>query len=293
MTAFPFQLVQRDEPAELMQACSHHLEQCLQQRLAEPKPRPLGLATGRTMEPLYGALVARLQRWPQPQLEQLRRHWLSFNLDDYVGLRAGDPSGYGAYMQKHLGQPLGLGPQQLCVPQADAADPQAAAQAYQQRLAAAGGVGVQLLGLGSNGHVGFNEPPCGAQVGCRVVQLSAATRAERGLLAAIRSRCPRPPSPLGSRRFLKPPRSIWWSPAGKAAILKAAAGGPSEQLPASWLRQHGRVAVGGLGRHGLMAWQFGLIAAAPSPMWWGVTLKGACRCARCSPCSLSRPAIQR
>ena len=144
MTAFPFQLVQRDQPAELMQACSQHLEQCLQQRLSQSNPRPLGLATGRTMEPLYGALVARLQRWPQQQLEHLRRHWLSFNLDDYVGLRAGDPSGYGAYMQKHLGQPLGLGPQQLCLPQADATDPGAAAQAYQQRLAAAGGVGVQL-----------------------------------------------------------------------------------------------------------------------------------------------------
>ena len=59
MTAFPFQLVQRDEPAALMQACSQHLEQCLQQRLSEPSSRPLGLATGRTMEPLYGALVAR------------------------------------------------------------------------------------------------------------------------------------------------------------------------------------------------------------------------------------------
>ena len=74
-----------------MQACSRHLEQCLQQRLSESHPRPLGLATGRTMEPLYGALVARLLRWPHAQLDHLRRHWLSFNLDDYVGLRAGDP----------------------------------------------------------------------------------------------------------------------------------------------------------------------------------------------------------
>ena len=74
------------------------------------------------------ALVARLKLWPQEQLQQLCRHWLSFNLDDYVGLSAGDPSGYSAYMQKHLGQPLGLGPQQLRLPQPDAVDPEAAAQ---------------------------------------------------------------------------------------------------------------------------------------------------------------------
>ena len=244
MTAFPFQLVQRDQPAELMQACSQRLEQCLQQRLSQSNPRPLGLATGRTMEPLYGALVARLQRWPQPQLEHLRRHWLSFNLDDYVGLRVGDPSGYGAYMQKHLGQPLGLGPQQLCLPQADATDPGAAAQAYQQRLSAAGGVGVQLLGLGSNGHVGFNEPPCGAQVGCRVVQLSAATRAQNaGLFGGDPQQVPEAAITLGLKEILEATEiHLVVTGSGKAAILKKLLqGGPSEQLPASWLRQHGHV----------------------------------------------------
>tara|TARA_B100001540_G_scaffold223637_1_gene197864 strand:- start:1745 stop:2509 length:765 start_codon:yes stop_codon:yes gene_type:complete len=244
VTAFPFQLEQRDDPAALMQACSHHLEQCLQQRLSEPNPRPLGLATGRTMEPLYAALVARLQRWPQPQLQHLRRHWLSFNLDDYVGLEAGDPSGYGSYMQKHLGQHLGLGPEQLCLPQAAAADPQAAAEAYQQRLAAAGGVGVQLLGLGSNGHVGFNEPPCGAEMGCRVVQLSAATRAQNaGLFGGDPQQVPQTAITLGLKEILEATEiHLVVTGSGKAAILqKLLNEGPSAQLPASWLRQHGRV----------------------------------------------------
>ena len=244
MTAFPFQLVQRDQPAELMQACSQHLEQCLQQRLSQSNPRPLGLATGRTMEPLYGALVARLQRWPQQQLEHLRRHWLSFNLDDYVGLPAGDASGYGAYMQRHLGQPLGLGPQQLRLPEAGADDPEAAAQAYQQGLADAGGVGLQLLGLGSNGHVGFNEPPCGPQIGCRVVQLSAATRAQNaGLFGGDPERVPAAAITLGLREILEATEiHLVVTGSSKAAILqKLLREGPSEQLPASWLRHHPRV----------------------------------------------------
>lgn len=227
-----------------MQACSRHLEQCLQQRLSESHPRPLGLATGRTMEPLYGALVARLLRWPQAQLDHLRRHWLSFNLDDYVGLRAGDPSGYGAYMQKHLGQPLGLGPQALRLPEPDVADPVAAAQAYQQCLAAAGGVGLQLLGLGSNGHVGFNEPPCGPQMGCRVVQLSAATRAQNaGLFGGDPQRVPQAAITLGLKEILEATEiHLVVTGSSKAAILqKLLREGPSEQLPASWLRHHSRV----------------------------------------------------
>jgi len=174
----------------------------------------------------------------------LRRQWLSFNLDDYVGLKAGDPSGYGAYMQKHLGQPLGLGPGQLCLPEAAAADPQVVAQAYQQRLAAAGGVGVQLLGLGSNGHVGFNEPPCGAEVGCRVVQLSAATRAQNaGLFGGDPQKVPQAAITLGLKEILEATEiHLVVTGSGKAAILqKLLNEGPSEQLPASWLRQHGRV----------------------------------------------------
>ena len=241
MTAFPFQLVQRDDPAALMQACSRHLEQCLLHRLAEPNPRPLGLATGRTMEPLYGALVARLKLWPQEQLQQLCRHWLSFNLDDYVGLSVGDPSGYSAYMQKHLGQPLGLGPPQLRLPQPDAVDPEAAAQAYQQSLAATGGVGLQLLGLGSNGHVGFNEPPCGPLMACRVVQLSAATRQQNaGLFGGDPQRVPEAAITLGLKEILAAEEiHLVVTGSGKAAILKKLLDDePSEQLPASWLRQH-------------------------------------------------------
>ena len=63
MPAFPYQLVHRPTALELMDVCTALLEQRLQERLEQQRPRPLGLATGRTMEPLYAALVKRLRAW--------------------------------------------------------------------------------------------------------------------------------------------------------------------------------------------------------------------------------------
>ena len=85
-----------------------HLE-CHLRGWQGPDPlKPLGLATGRTMEPLYRTLVERLLLWSTDELESLRARWCSFNLDEYLGLSADDPRGYRAYMTHHLAAPLGL-----------------------------------------------------------------------------------------------------------------------------------------------------------------------------------------
>ena len=68
--------------------------------------RPLGLATGRTMEPVYAGLVKRLQTWSGSDLQKLRKVWSSFNLDEYIGLEGRDPRSYQAFMDAWLGQPL-------------------------------------------------------------------------------------------------------------------------------------------------------------------------------------------
>ena len=124
--------------------------------------KPLGLATGRTMEPVYGALVEQLGALPSRERQELLAGWSSFNLDEYVGLGPGDPESFAASMERFLGAPLGLAPGQLRLPDGLAPHPEREARRYGQAIAAAGGLGVQLLGLGDNGHVGFNEPPCAA-----------------------------------------------------------------------------------------------------------------------------------
>ena len=244
MPVFPHHFVQRPAPQDLLQACVDALEQRLLQRLKQQQPRPLGLATGRTMEPLYQALVTRLKAWPPQQLAALQRSWLSFNLDEYVGLPWADPAGYRHYMRQWLADPLGLSEAQLRLPDGSAPDPAAAAQTYGDSLAAAGGVGLQLLGLGSNGHVGFNEPPCGADAACRVVELSVATRQQNAqLFGGVAERVPARAITLGLQEILAAEEiHLVVTGAAKAGILKRLLGSsPDPNLPASWLRQHPRV----------------------------------------------------
>ena len=136
----------------------------------------LGLATGRTMEPVYAALRSRILALAPAEREPLLARWRSFNLDEYVGLAADHPASFAAFMRQQVGDPLSLAAQCLQLPDGVAADPDQEARRYAAALEAAGGLDLQLLGLGGNGHVGFNEPPCGPEAPCRCLELSAATR---------------------------------------------------------------------------------------------------------------------
>ena len=242
MSGFPHQLEQRSTAEALCDALAERLEDQLRARRCGD--RPLGLATGRTMEPLYAALVRRLQGWRTDELAALKACWSSFNLDEYRGLAASDPRSYRRFMAEQLGGPLQIPDAALRLPDGSAADGDGAAAAYGAALARCGGIGVQLLGLGSNGHVGFNEPPCGPLMACRVVQLSAATRQQNaGLFGGDPQRVPEAAITLGLKEILAAEEiHLVVTGSGKAAILKKLLDDePSEQLPASWLRQHPRV----------------------------------------------------
>lgn len=202
---------------------------------------PLGLATGRTMEPVYAALVARIQALPAEVRHPLLAGWLSFNLDEYVGLGPGDPASFAAAMRQHLAGPLGLAPGQLQLPDGRAADPPAEARRYAAAVAAAGGISLQLLGLGLNGHVGFNEPPCGADAPCRCVELSAATRSQNAAaFGADPQAVPARAITLGLAEILAARQLLLVvTGAGKTAVLqRLLQEPPNPALPASWLQLH-------------------------------------------------------
>jgi glucosamine-6-phosphate deaminase len=207
---------------------------------------PLGLATGRTMESVYAALAGGVAAL-SPQLQQRLRHqWLSFNLDEYVGIGPGDACSFAGFMDSHLVRPLGLDPARVRLPDGLAPDPAAEARRYGRELAAAGGIGLQLLGLGLNGHVGFNEPPCVAEASTRVVELCPTTRRQNaaafgGDPAAV----PAQAITLGLAEILAARRILLVvTGAAKAPIVRALLHQPvSEQLPASWLQGHSSVEV--------------------------------------------------
>lgn len=228
------------------QAVAEHVAGVLLEAMLDGSAWPLGLATGRTMEPVYAALVRRVAALAQQQQEGLRQCWLSYNLDEYVGLGAAHPGSFHAAMHRHLLEPLQLAPSRLRLPEGFAVDPHAEAERYGAALAAAGGIGLQLLGLGLNGHVGFNEPPAAADSRCHCLHLSAATRRQNaaafgGDPAAVPARA----ITLGLAEILAARRILLvvTGPA-KAPVLPALLGQPpGAELPASWLQGHPQVEV--------------------------------------------------
>jgi glucosamine-6-phosphate deaminase len=174
-------------------------------------------------------------------LQLLLQRWLSFNLDEYVGLPPENPSSFAAFMGHHLVRPLGLHPSQVLLPDGAAANPAEAADCFAAKIRSAGGIGAQLLGLGSNGHVGFNEPPCGPDVRCRVVKLSPATRSQNAsAFQGSPGLVPKQAITLGLHEILAANElHLIVTGAAKAEILRKALDREGDpDVPASWLRRH-------------------------------------------------------
>ncbi len=133
----------------------------------------LGLATGSTPLALYQRLI-----------EGCRAGALSFraattfNLDEYLGLDAAHPQSYRHYMERHLFAHVDIDPARTHVPGGDATNARRASAEYDACIAACGGIDLQLLGIGRNGHIGFNEPYSSLHSRTRVKTLTARTIAD-------------------------------------------------------------------------------------------------------------------
>jgi glucosamine-6-phosphate deaminase len=137
----------------------------------------LGCATGRTMEAVYDELVNAHQAG-RVDLARLR----TFNLDEYVGLAPDDPRSYHHYMRERLFDRVGLSPERSRLPNGVAADLPAEARSYEAAIAAAGGIDLQLLGMGATGHIGFNEPLSALMSRTREKALTPTTRSQNAAM---------------------------------------------------------------------------------------------------------------
>lgn len=113
----------------------------------------LGLATGNTPLHLYQELI-RLHQRENLDFSQVT----TFNLDEYVGLPPEHPSSYTSFMLQNLFQHINVPPERIHIPNGMAADIPAECRLYEEAIRAAGGIDLQILGIGSDGHIGFNEP---------------------------------------------------------------------------------------------------------------------------------------
>jgi glucosamine-6-phosphate deaminase len=137
--------------------------------LATGAIRVLGVATGASPIPIYEALAARAV---SPRALEL------VALDEYVGLASSDPRSFAAYVRHRIATPLGVSRERTHVPDGAASDPASAAANFESTIDRIGPVDVQILGVGTNGHIGFNEPGSSADSFTRVVALSERTRSD-------------------------------------------------------------------------------------------------------------------
>ncbi len=131
----------------------------------------IGLATGSSPLALYEELA---RRSDAGQMDFT--HAMGFALDEYVGIDPEHPLSYKQTIARTVQVPLRMSPARVRVPDGSAQDLHAAATAYDQAIQAAGGVDVQVLGIGSNGHIGFNEPTSAFNSRTRVKTLTEQTR---------------------------------------------------------------------------------------------------------------------
>jgi glucosamine-6-phosphate deaminase len=131
----------------------------------------LGLATGSTPLPLYRKLI-HMHRQEGLDFSQV----VTFNLDEYIGLPPQHPASYYHFMHEHLFSAINLSAGNIHLPDGMTHDVPAACAYYEKRIRDAGGIDIQVLGIGSDGHIGFNEPTSSLSSRTRIKTLTARTR---------------------------------------------------------------------------------------------------------------------
>ncbi|WP_370163037.1 glucosamine-6-phosphate deaminase [Limimaricola soesokkakensis] len=208
--------------------------------LIENPKAVLGLATGGTMEPVYAGLLKRARAG-----DVLLDRMTSFNLDEYVGLPPEHPQSYHSFMRERLFAPLGLDPARTHLPRGDAEDPAAEAARYDAAITQAGGIDLQLLGIGGNGHIGFNEPSSSLASPTRVKTLTCATREANARFFGPDEAVPRFAITMGIATILRSRHAVLLATgAAKAAAVATMAEGPlSARCPASALQLHPKATI--------------------------------------------------
>ena len=200
----------------------------------------LGLATGKTMELVYGHLV-RLH-----QDEHLDFSLCStFNLDEYVGLFPSDPNSYRHYMEHHLFRHVNIDPRNTHLPNGMAGDLEAECRHYEALIQRFGGIDLQLLGIGRAGHIGFNEPLSALRSRTRVKALTPTTMKQNAMSFGGEERMPRRAITMGVGTIIEARRCLLLATGdSKAEVIAQAVEGPiTSMVTASALQLHPRCTV--------------------------------------------------
>lgn len=200
----------------------------------------LGLATGSTPVGLYQALIRRYQ---EGALDFSKVQ--TFNLDEYCGLAGDHPQSYRYFMQKNLFDHVNIPPEHTHIPSGIAVDPEQECRRYDALIESCGGIDIQLLGIGHNGHIGFNEPDDHFPVNSHLTRLTESTIQANSRFFASESEVPTHAITMGAGSILKAKKILLMaSGEGKAEILCRSMTGPvTPFVPASVLQLHRDVVI--------------------------------------------------
>ena len=193
----------------------------------------LGLATGSTPIPAYEMLVQWYDRGVI-DFDRVR----TFNLDEYVGIDHKNPLSYHAFMQEHLFSKVNLRKENVHLPSGNAA---ADVEAYDKAIHAAGGIDIQLLGIGRNGHIGFNEPGEAFELETHCVDLTPATiEANKRFFDGNEDLVPKQAYTMGIKTIMQARKVLVVANGlAKAKAVKAVVSGPvTPECPGSILQMH-------------------------------------------------------
>lgn len=209
--------------------------------LLHKKPEAvLGLATGSTPVALYQNLI---QRYQAGEVSFARVS--SFNLDEYLGLAGDHPQSYRHFMNTRLFNHIDMAVQNTHVPDGSANDPMATCEQYEAEIERAGGIDLQLLGIGRNGHIGFNEPSSSLASRTRVKTLTPDTVAANKRFFDEGEFQPRLALTMGIGTIMEARRILLLATgeAKSAAVREAVEGPVAARCPASILQMHPRATL--------------------------------------------------
>ena len=204
-------------------------------QLTEKGNSVLGLATGGTPVGFYEQVV---QHYSKGEVDFSQA--TTFNLDEYVNLPVSDPNSYRSFMEENLFKHVNFAKERIHLPQGNAPDANKECERYEDAILAAGGIDIQLLGIGHNGHIGFNEPSGHFAEFTHLEKLTEKTREANARFFSSPDLAPTHAITMGIGTIMKA-RRIAMLVSGKdkaPTVRKMLNGEITPQLPASILRLH-------------------------------------------------------
>ena len=200
----------------------------------------LGLATGSTPLSMYERLVA-VHRTVGLDFSEVT----TFNLDEYIGMGPDNPQSYHYFMQEHFFKHINIKPENIHIPNGMAQDVIAEGERYEQLIAAKGGIDLQVLGIGQNAHIGFNEPDVKFAATTHKVELDEETILANSRFFNNVDEVPRYAISMGIKTIMMAEHVILLANGGNKAraVYKAVCGDVTPEAPASILQLHRDVVV--------------------------------------------------